>query len=161
MGVPGTGWGWWRWGAALSINGVVRVGFIEKVFGFGGQQALVISNTVNWRQLVCRHFSFYAVPSVGDVDESLTSVPLSLSKEGCWCFPLMFFTVSASVLFTSLILEGKSRQAPSQKCEQLLFQPDWFSGKTTASCHLLMLFLCHWRDSRDWVYIGWFYMIGW
>ena len=30
-------------GAAFSINGVVRVGFIEKVFGFGGQQALIIS----------------------------------------------------------------------------------------------------------------------
>lgn len=160
MGVPGTGWGWWRWGAAFSINGVVRVGFLEKVFGFGVQQALVISNTVNWGQLACRHFSFYAVPSIGEEDES-ADISSSSQPEARGLLVLSSYGLQCRCLFTSLILEGKLRQAPSQKCEQLLFQPDWFSGKTTASCHLLMLFLCHWRDSRDWVYIGWFSMIGW
>lgn len=103
VGVPGTVWGWWRWGAAFSINGVVRVGFLEKVFGFGGQQVLVISNTINCGQLACRHFSFYAVPSIGEEDESAdissSSQPeerglLVLSSYGLHCrrlSPVHFF----------------------------------------------------------------------
>lgn len=43
VGVPGYRGADGGWRAGCSINGGVEVGFIEKILGFGGQQALIIS----------------------------------------------------------------------------------------------------------------------